>query len=268
MMCDPCNSQSGSRWIAQLKRDPAIVLAIDAVAPSLPGRVRDAVTEGQRRIIEGPDGKPVFIERKKGKDAIVTRRVDDGSIMSDPSTAHAVYEGLLRKNGALDEEVAEFRRAVESAQEGEVVHGRGVSVVSRPVEKVEPDLSGKLVDERAAAVIAFGYMGLLVGNDICTPYFDPVRNWLRGDDKAMNIDVERLWARKYSTQHSLAGRQEGDDDFVVQVILFGGVVFNIRFRNIVVGGDHQVYVEDLEKEEGLLAGSLDAASRGEFFLIR
>jgi hypothetical protein len=42
---------------------------------------------------------------------------------------------------------------------------------------------------------------------------------------------------RYAAEHALAGRQE-DSDFVVQIVLFGGVVFNVRFHDLVVGRSH------------------------------
>jgi hypothetical protein len=84
-------------------------------------------------------------------------------------------------------------------------------------------------------MIAFGYLGLLLGDLICDPHFDTARNWLRGGDKPEGLAVERFNTGKYSTNHAVASRHEGSY-LVVQVVLFGGVVFNVRFPKLSVNG--------------------------------
>lgn len=267
MLCADCNSKMGEQFVVQLRRDPMIVLAIDAVAPQLPERVKKLLTEGQRLVAAGPDEAPIIIERRHGRDKIKTRLADDGSLLADTSAAASILEGRLTKAGAADDEIMAFLERLDSAPEGTLVDsGFGHAVVKHPVTGVEPDLSGEPADDRALGVIAFGYLALLLGDLICESYFDSIRAWLRGEERPANMEVERFYSGRYATDHAVASRQE-DSDFAVQVVLFGGVVFNIRFRTLVVDGIHFVCVDDLKDRRVLVAEGLSKAAEGQFHQI-
>lgn len=267
MLCRDCNSKMGERYVTQLRRDPMIVLAIDAVVPRLPDRVKRILTEGMRVVVPGPDESPIVIERRRGRDKVKTREAKDGSLLADTSTAPSILEGRLTKAGASSEEIATFLERLEAAPEGALVDsGLGQAVLKHPVIGVEPDLSGKPADDRALGVIAFGYLALLLGDLICESYFDSVRAWLGGRERPADVEIERFYSGKYVTDHVVASRQEASD-FVVQVVLFGGVVFNIRFRKLVVNGLHFVCVDDLQEDRVLVAEGLSQASHGEFHQI-
>lgn len=267
MLCRDCNSRMGKRFVTQLRRDPMVVLAIDAVAPRLPDRVKKILTEGQRVVVPGPDEAPIVIERRRGRDKVKTRKAKDGSLLADTSTAASILEGRLTKAGASSDEIARFLDRLESAPVGTVVNsGVGHAVVKHPITGGEPDLSGEPADDRVAAVIAFGYLALLLGDLICEGYFDSVRAWLNGGQKPANVDVTRFYSGTYATDHAVASRQEGSD-FVVQVVLFGGVVVNIKFRGLAVNGIHFVCVDDLKAGRVLVGEGLLKAANGEFHQI-
>lgn len=267
MLCRDCNSRMGEHFVTQLRRDPMIVLAIDAVGPRLPDRVKKVLTEGQRVVVPGPDEAPIVIERRRGRDKVKTREAKDGSLLADTSTAASILEGQLTKAGVSSEEIATFLDRLQSAPEGTLVDsGVGHAVVKHPITAVDPDLSGEPADDRVATVIAFGYLALLLGDLICDGYFDSVRAWLNGGQKPDNVDVSRFYSGKYTTDHAVASRQEGSD-FIVQVVLFGGVVFNIRFHGLAVNGIHFVCVDDLEEGRVLIAEGLEKAAQGKFHQI-
>lgn len=268
MLCRECNSRTGTRLVSQLRHDPMVVLAIDAVTPQLSDPIRATITERRRLVASGPDEAPVVIERRKGRDKVRARKASDESLIADVSDAKDIIRGMLGEGGVSSEEIVDFLNSLEAAPERTLVDsGKGVSAITHPVGKMEPDLSGSRADDRAMGIIAFGYLALLLGDLIFESYFDPMRDWLRGGALPDVVEVaEPLYAGKYATDHTVASRQE-DTDFVVQIVLFGGVVFNVRFRNLVVNGIHFVCRDDLKTGQVLVAEGLEEAKEGLFQIV-
>ena len=94
-----------------------------------------------------------------------------------------------------------------------------------------------------------------------------MRRYLRDGEQSNQIEVEHFTSRKYAAFHRL--RVEVSESMTtIEVVLFGWLVYEVRFHSIVYRGPDFVYVEDLARRCGMLADSWKEAMEGQFYSTR
>jgi hypothetical protein len=229
-LCKSCNDKLGEIE-AHLKGDPAVRLAIENLRHCLP-RLWQKMVEGQPYVVTSKRGteKPKF---RKGAVRVDASRLDDDSLIQPTEDAANSIRTMLRREGRtevqIDQAVGNLDAAPEDAR---VSIADGIDVVKWTVHKVEPALTGKLLDPLVPLKIAYEYLTLSFGISVLNRRLDSVRDALvsRGQVPS-DCRVEELRSQKYLPFHGLVVERAQPHTSVL-IRLFGFLAYRVHFLTL------------------------------------
>lgn len=248
ILCSPCNHDVSAPLVAQLTRDPSIILAVLNLKGELP-RLHQAFTKNVSYAAPGPDGAPIFVRADK----LRARRTSEGTYLIDSRRAARHLAKLLRKRGLPEKHIQAKITEFDLLEDGKPLEmGAGLQVRRSTITELSPSLRDGFVDERFAVMVALEFLSLQLPDAVQTPNFDSLRAYVAGGDPPATVEVERLTTKTYAPFHGL--RWERHDDMLEFFIhLFGWLVFRVRFLKIQVRGRMAAYYEELNTANSYLS---------------
>lgn len=249
-LCKGCNSYLGSSVEAEAKKEPSIRIAVANLQSHIPD-LANKLVENQNFISRGPGGTEQGSVRA-GEFRVRSRTREDGSWVQPTDCARKSVENILRKEDADDDVIRQALRAFDEGGENERVElPHGLEVVRWHIEKIEPDLSNKIMNPLIPLKIAYEFLALHVGTAIYdkAPQMQELRTTLRESiESHPSFQVDRLNAPEYKLFHGICF--EGNDPYCkVLIRLFGWLAFRVHFRRLMVGGTRFVYTHYLDAQE-------------------
>ena len=249
-LCKDCNSYLGFSVEAKAKTDPSIRIAVSNLQSHIP-ELADKFMENQHFISHGPGGTERGSVRA-GEFRVQSRTREDGSLVQPTDCARKSVENILRKEDADDDVIRQALRAFDKGGENERVElPHGLEVVRWHIEKIEPDLSNKIMSALIPLKIAYEFLALHLGTAIYdkAPQMQELRTTLQESiEDHPSVQVDRLNASEYKPFHGICF--EGNDPYCkVLIRLFGWLAFRVHFRCLAVSGSRFVYTHYLNAQE-------------------
>lgn len=265
MLCKKCNSNLGTELVSQFQEDPTIRLAIKNLKDVIPD-IHEQYEEGKYYFGTDEDNNTFKMEYKDNNIKIKATKMKDESIIYDSEDALYHLKNIMKKNNVPEKKIERKLKLVNNLDNNEALNlTQNLSVVKKPLKKVSPDLRGDIIDKRLIVLIAYEYMGLLVGTEVYRNFFDKIRKYILGQKIATEeFEVEYLRYKEYKPFHKMySGIQE--DHIKIYILLFGKLLYKVKFYEITAGTNEFVYVEDLENKKSFLAKSVEEAQNGVYY---
>jgi hypothetical protein len=258
ILCTACNSQFGADLICQLKGDPNIRLAVAHLRTRIP-KLAAQFEEGLDFVAEGTGGTTVVVSQKKGRWKTRAKEITGGCLVMDTMDAEKHLRNGLKKQGMPGTKVEVWARKFEDCSNGqEFQPPTGETFLKNEATVGLPQLTGRFVDDRVPAFIAYEFLALCLGERILGPDFSAVRDYIRVGTRTEQVQVLPKRTRQCTPDHRVRFRLR-DNTLTVFVQFFRCYVFEIRFCNIPMPSEEIVFIEDLENRQRLLALSPEDA---------
>jgi hypothetical protein len=219
----------------------------------------------QNRAVFAGKAQDESIIRVAGK-RIIAGPGNNGSIIVDTSEAPKRLSDILKKHDFPESQIVNWQQKFEFLQEEDLLElPSGDKFIKRKTPPLHPELSLQRLDERLLVLIAFEFLGLLIGDQILYNEFDPIRQYLQGIRMPEGISVEHLSGGKYESLHALL-IEPRDGYTQVKVRFFRWLTFRVTFHNIDYQGKDCVYFEDLKTPKSLFASTFENAVNGKWFI--
>jgi hypothetical protein len=266
VLCTPCNCNSGSNFVSQLKKDPTIRTAVQA----LRGRIPEFASQFEEGLLfhaEGAAGIAVEVSRKG--DTWKTKARDrnaDGLIM-DTGDVPKYIRNTLRKQGFSGPEAESWVDRLAACENGEELRLPSGDIQIKNKATVQlPKFTEGFLDDRFPALIAFEFLALCVGKLIFDPVFDAVRKYICFGTATEQVHVVPKRAHEFEPAHVVRFEVE-EGGLTVFIEFFRYYVFEVTFRGIPTPPKEIVYLQDLENKLGLMALSREDASQGNWVVV-
>jgi hypothetical protein len=246
-LCKECNDRVGATHEAALKEDPAIRLAVGGLREQIP-EIYNVVSERQQFVGENEHGR-VDLNFSKGRFlARSSRKAERLTVPTEQARDH-LRRMLARQRVSQSEIENALGKFDDARSDTRVGIYPGLEITKRSVNRIEPRLDGRrlLVGLTQAGEeslqgcgivlrkIAYEYVALLLGTDIFDPIWNPVRESIRTNDPSTSfLDVE--WHRGLRKPFHGIMIERHPPHLVVQVRLFGELVYRILFRRVTCDG--------------------------------
>jgi hypothetical protein len=222
--CKDCNSDLGSKVEAAIRKAPQIRLAAINLRDQLPG-LEKRINDGQRYIAKQDDGTVVRFARK-GTDFRLLNHSEPGNrILDDDSAMKSIRADLIRA-GRSPEEADAFVAEIEAAPRDAIFQIDESTAIRRGSishDKIAYRGDGELLEDRAAALIAYRFWALIDPQLALLPAFDPLRAWLRGQGPQPEFCRVEGKRHEYLPVHVLT-LQPADEGTEIRVYLLGWLV--------------------------------------------
>jgi hypothetical protein len=183
----------------------------------------------------------------EGEFRIRGSREADGSIIQPTDRARDNIAHMMRQDRMAETEIEEaLRRFDEALENTRVAVGGQYEIIKWSITNVRPALDAPSVADVVPVKIAYEYLALHLGTAVLDQRFDPVRELLRSEVSSGPFHVERLVSLPYAPFHGIV-LEKNAFPAVVQIRLFGGVVFRVHFEGLGIGGVRLKYTHDLER---------------------
>lgn len=269
LLCTKCNNDMGSELISGMKNDPSIRIVVHKLKDKIP-YLFNKIEESQEYYGENINKDKVKFKLKKSKPLLIEGVQSDGSLIIDTKKLPDYLVKKLSKQGLNNEEIREKTNLIDELENDKIFElSQTEKVIKRSTSNIQPSLTGQLIDERSIALIAYEYLGLLVGNNIFNDSFSFIRDFIIKKQKSENIIIERLSTRKYLPYHKLFP-EFYDSRIIINITLFGWVFFKVHYiikSNINKFPDF-VYLEDLENRTSYLAESVLDSKNGKYHILK
>lgn len=268
LLCTKCNNSMGSELISKVKIDPSIRIALHTLKYEIP-HLFNKIEKNQVYYGENINKDKVKFTLKKSKPHITEGIQEDGSLIIDTKKIPDYLLKKLKKQGLCNEEIKEKIKLVDESENNEILElSQTEKLVKRTIDSIKPSLAGPLMDERIVALIAYEYLGLLIGNNIVKDNFDFIRDFLINEIVSDNIFIERLSTRKYSPYHKLFP-EFLDSEIIINLTLFGWLFFKVHFtiKSNIKEFPDVVYLEDLKNKISYIAKSVLDARQNKYYAL-
>lgn len=269
MLCGPCNNNVGGKVVAQMKRSASIWLALEWLRGDHPD-IYDRLNTDGRWTARGADGVAIGFTQRVGTLTDRNTIQPDGSLAVGSERAAPILQRRLQKAGLSDEETSGLLEEFwDLPCRQEMLLPDGSRVIKNETSlELYPRLEPEGIPDRVPALVAFEFLALLVGKTIYSEAFDSVRSDLSDCGSIPSLTVEAFSSGTgYVAKHVLRLEPEGDTP-IVEVHLFGWLVFKVTFPAVSMHVPDAVYIEDLEREQGWFAASHADAEAGRWRRIR
>jgi hypothetical protein len=245
-LCAPCNSRLGHEFEAGVKQDTVIRLAMEAVRPRVPALIK-SISARLATIADSPRGPVRGSLTAEGDFVPRASREPDGSLIQPTDHARRNIAHMMRQDGIFEAEIASaLQRFDDAAENTRVPISADYDIIKWSITKVRPALDTPEISPIVPLKIAYEYMALHLGTAVFDWRLDPIRAFLRNDATLANTwRIERLVVLPYAPFHGLVV-EENAPHGVVQIRLFGGVVFRVHFLDTGFQGVRLKYTHDLE----------------------
>jgi hypothetical protein len=261
ILCRKCNSELGSRLISKLKKDPSIRLAAKALSNEIQ-ELTDSIEEGQVYI--GKDIKDNLVKHtlKDSKFRIIETKKEDNSLVLKPENVKKYIRKKLEKVGAPEREIIDKINSYEKLGNNEIIRlNKNESIGKWEIKTFEPSLEGTLLDEKVMVLIAYEYLALLLDKEIFTDKFNFIRDYILINATSSKLSVNRFGTRKYLPYHKIYP-EFFSRYTIINITLFGWLLFKVRIGIPVENVIDLVYLEDLKRKRTLFSESVNNAKNG------
>jgi len=267
LLCTNCNSRYGSTLVSQIKDDPSIQYAVQSLKDKIPD-IAKKLQENQSYFGKDNTNNIIPMRQVKGKIKVIPCYQENGSLIYDSSDAPIHIQNMLKKSNIPDEIIESILRIFPYLENDKLYKLPGdLSFIKRNIQNVQFLPNGNLMDERVIVLIAYEFLYLWFGEQILKPVLDPVRKFIRGNNKPSNLNVEYLSTRKYNPFHRLV-LSESDKTLIVYVCFFEWLVYKVEFGELLKkrtqGG---MYIEDLVNKLGFVAKTIADHRKGNYYVL-
>lgn len=268
LLCISCNSTLGSELIGNLKNNATIRLIMDDLKnelPSLYSRLMNKTTF----VGKAPDGSLIRVSRSEKGQKVLSSRGMDGSIIQDTREARRALENILAKNNVASDEIEKLKKIFTELEEDVPLDvSNNYTFVKQPIIQIQPELNPDVeIDDRLPTLIAFEFLGLLIGNQILHKDFDDIRHFLHHGTPTDTIVVERVSGQKNDTIHAIVV-EPIENTIRFHIRLFRWLTFLVTFKHFIYKGPDSVYMEDLKLQKSLFAKTREEAKQNIWYELR
>lgn len=244
-LCKKCNDEIGARVEADVKRDPSIRLAIENLSGQIP-ELAKALSEGQIYLGESKRG-PVRGKVKRGVFRVMASKETDNSLIQPTEDARKTLENLLQEIFPDEASVpSALERFDEAAEDTRIKIAEGIEVIKWSIGAVHPALDGPMIEDTLPLKVSFEYLACHLGATIYDDRLNDIRNSLLNQQASPDCyRVERLRGTVYAPFHGIV-IEENAPHVIVQIRLFGWLVYRVHFLRIALDGPRFVYTLDLK----------------------
>ena len=263
-LCKPCNDRLGYEVEPAVRRDPAIRLALEHLAPRIPDLARQILQE-QSYVGRG-EGGVVRGRFKGGAFRVNSFRKEDGSVIQPIPDGREHLSKVLRKEGRTEKEVEAVLERFDAASENCLVSlGAGLAAVKWRIDELDPALDGPSLSEQALLKIAYEFLACHLGEKAYdeSQQLAALRAAVLSPASTLDVfSIEYLTSRRYAPVHglALAGRSP---HVVVTICLFGWLRFRVHMLRIAIAPPYFRYTCLLDTGEELCE-LIEDRNRGEY----
>ncbi len=247
-LCRECNSTLGRNLESNAKSDHSILLAVKNLKSKIPSLASE-ILEGHPHICHNEAGCTNGII-KNGKFEVRSKKLNDGSLIQPTNVARKSVSKILQKAGHEKETIDQRMQVFDNAPLNTKVEIEpGLEIAKWSIDSLELDFSSaQLMDPLIPTKTAFEFLACHLGSSIYQEdqRLSEIRNTLLNCE--LNLDVirvERLSSNRYEPFHGIFF--EGNDPHaIVQIRLFGWLVFRVHFLRLFIGGSRFVYTHNLD----------------------
>jgi len=268
LLCVSCNSNLGSELIGNLKKNASIRLIMEDLKnelPSLYSRLMDKATF----VGKSPNGSLIRVSRTKKGQKVLPSRGSNGSIIQDTREASKALENILVKNNVSSDEIEKLKRIFAELEEDVSLDVSGdFTFVKRPLTQLQPELNSNIeIDDRLPTLIAFEFLGLLIGNQILSTDFDGIRQYIRYGTPTEIINIEHVHGKKNDTIHAIVV-EPMESAIRFHIRLFRWITFLVTFKHFIYKGPDSVYMEELKLQKSLFAKTREEAKQNIWYELQ
>jgi hypothetical protein len=267
LLCTECNNKiGGSRLVSQFKKDPSIGFAIEHISKEVPDL---ANLLRQKRKFLGRDQLGRFIKMflKKGAFKVTTWKLDDGSLICDPSEATKMVNGISKKDetAKIDKELLKIYSDLPPNVEAQVA--AGVSIKKLEIEEVIPEVGTDLIEDRVPTSIALNFLYFWFGNQLLRKQFDGIRDFIQGTGPAGNISIDRLRGKSYKPLHRFVIVPR-ESNLITYVCFFEWITYKIDF-GVALSGQCKggMFIEDMKNKKALYAPTFQDHIDNRYYIL-
>ncbi|MEK6638748.1 MAG: HNH endonuclease [Pseudomonadota bacterium] len=253
-LCKQCNSLFGRSFEATARADPIVASAVRALEESNPD-LAATLLENQK-VILGGQGGPRRGQVKKGVARIITKKLDDGSIITPAPEAKSHIMRLLQMDGHSPSVIEVALKAAQQAPLNRRISiSPEIDVVTWSSDHVELDMSAmNIMSPLVPAKIAYEFLAGHLGDQIYDKsiVLDDIRAmFLKGEICEHDVSVERLWAKNNGLFHGICFEGNSPNAKVL-IRLFGTLAFRVTFKRWAIGGARFVYTHMIATGEEIM----------------
>lgn len=233
LLCKPCNDDLGHRVEADARADPAVRLAVENLRNKLPASLAADLDKRLGFVADSNAGTVAVTLGGEGPRLRPERDESGAFTKLDTRDARRLLEAESMRSGASPTDVAEALAAFDAAPEGQYVEFPGrIGAMKHEIRNVQPALDADLMSEILPLKAAYEFLALGVEGEIFAPALDPVREAIRGSE-GVNDDfsIENLRG-SYAPVHQLRLWTGEDDHVIVDVVLFGWIVYRVHLHRV------------------------------------
>lgn len=266
ILCTPCNSQFGASFVAQLKGDPSIRMAVWYLRDHIP-QLAAQFEECQEFHAKGAGDIAVEASRKGDTWKTKARETNADGLIMDTEDVPRYVRNTMKKQGLSGSEAESWVNRLAACEDGEQFQLPTGDILIKNKATVQlPKLTEGFLDNRVPVLIAYEFLALCFGEKILGPDFNAIRECIRVGTKTEQVQVQNKRTRQYSPEHVVKFRVR-HHSLTVFVQFFRCYVFEIAFCNIPMPPKEIMYVEDLKNRQRLLALSLEDAKQGNWTIL-
>jgi len=268
ILCVSCNSTLGSELIGNLKQNASIRLTMEELRKELPNlysQLMDKATFVGKTL----DGSLVHVSQAGKNSKVLSSKGANDSIIQDTRDAGKAIEKILTKNKVPSDEIERLKKIfVELGENIPLEVSDSYTFIKRPILKLQPKLDPKnQIDNRLAALIAFEFLSILIGNLILHSAFDQIRNYVRYGTPTDRILIKHVHGKQPDPIHAIVV-EPMNDAIKFHVRLFRLITFLVTFQNYSYNGLDSVYMEDLKLQKSLFAKTREEAKQGLWYELQ
>jgi|APHig6443717817_1056837.scaffolds.fasta_scaffold35403_2 hypothetical protein len=265
ILCDKCNHGVGASLYSQFKFDHFIRQSGLILKDIIPD-IHKNIELSQRYVSKSPTGTVISgIRRKNGVVLSSGIQADNSFVLPTKNTAPYLHAQL---NGVSP--VDNIKNIIyDTPNKTLKILNEKLSFVRWDIETVTPDFSkNKPIEERAAILMAYEYLSLIVGQNIYSDAFKEVRELINSEiDSSKLIEVEQLTSKIPQPFHRIYPEYL-EDRIIINIWLFEYVVYKVIFKQVTlskIDGNEVPYLEDLENKKSLVAKSVAEAKNKHWY---
>ncbi|QOJ29807.1 MAG: hypothetical protein HRU80_13375 [Ignavibacteriales bacterium] len=269
LQCAKCNNDSlGSKLISKAKKIYPIRLAIRSLKSELP-KLFKSIEEGQLYTAKSSDESIIPAFFKNGKIITKAKKVSDNMINIDIRDVEENLRRLLKKEGLSENEIEEkLIKFHEQGSDEPIKLTNRHTIVKRRFLNWFPAASATNMDNRIIALMAYNYLCITTGEMIFDEYFDSVREYIKSGIISKYLQFEQFpYNGPYKPYHKIY-RENKSDEIIVTIVLFGSIVYKVRFMNLrIMTDDNYIIIQELVDKKLYFAQTIQEAKKGLYYFI-
>ncbi|MBA3723954.1 MAG: hypothetical protein H0W89_03595 [Candidatus Levybacteria bacterium] len=216
-------------------------------------RIHNSVENQQFYNTVSPIGTKLKAKRTRAGIQILYRRNHNEIILPTNHAVRYIESKLIKESGKKPAEAKVIAQQILETPNKEIKKfNEGFSIVRWDGEQFALDFSSnKLCDERAYILIAFEYLGLILGRSIYNEGFQHIRSGILKDDRPELVNVQLFTSKKPQPFHLIYPEFE-EDRIRINIHLFEYAIAQVEFLKIRVNSQYSpCYLEDLVNRTSL-----------------